>query len=142
MIIGPPLNDHAAVLTEKIRANTARVGTVGLGYVGLPLSVEFAAAGLTVTGFDVSAEKVEAVNAGRSYIKDVAGTRVAELVKAGRLDASANFDGLAACDAVLICVPTPLGKTRDPDLTMVVDAARAIAARLRPGQLVVLESTT
>ena len=136
------MNDHATVLVEKIRTNTARVGTVGLGYVGLPLSVEFAAAGLTVTGFDVSAEKVEAVNAGRSYIKDVPGSRVAELVKGGHLDASGNFDGLAACDAVIICVPTPLGKTRDPDLSMVVDAARAIAARLRPGQLVVLESTT
>jgi UDP-N-acetyl-D-glucosamine dehydrogenase len=136
------LNDHATALEEKIRANAARVGTLGLGYVGLPLSVEFAAAGLTVTGFDVSLEKVDAINAGRSYIKDVRAERVAALVREGRLSASADFDGLATSDAIIICVPTPLGKTRDPDLSMVVDAARAIAARLRPGQLVVLESTT
>ena len=142
MIIGPHLNDHATALEEKIRANTARLGTLGLGYVGLPLSVEFAAAGLAVTGFDVSADKVSAINAGRSYIKDVPEERVAAVVRQGRLRASADFDGLAACDAVIICVPTPLGKTRDPDLSMVVEAARSIAARLRPGQLVVLESTT
>jgi UDP-N-acetyl-D-glucosamine dehydrogenase len=142
MIIGPLLIDHATALEEKIRANTARLGTLGLGYVGLPLSVEFAAAGLSVTGFDVSAEKVDAVNAGRSYIKDVPGPRLAELVRAGRLRASRDFAGVAGCDALIICVPTPLGKTRDPDLSMVVDAARSIAARLRKGQLVVLESTT
>jgi UDP-N-acetyl-D-glucosamine dehydrogenase len=136
------VNDHATALEDKIRANTARLGTLGLGYVGLPLSVEFAAAGLTVTGFDVTAEKVDAINAGRSYIKDVPEERVAEAVRQGRLRASTDFDGLAACDAVIICVPTPLGKTRDPDLSMVVEAARSIAARLRPGQLVVLESTT
>jgi UDP-N-acetyl-D-glucosamine dehydrogenase len=136
------LNDHASVLTEKIRANTAHLGTLGLGYVGLPLSVEFAAAGLTVTGFDVTAEKVDTINASRSYIKDVPDARVAEVVRAGRLRASTDFDGLADCDAVIICVPTPLSKTRDPDLSMVVEAARSIALRLRAGQLVVLESTT
>jgi len=136
------LNDHATALEEKIRANTARLGTIGLGYVGLPLSVEFAAAGLTVTGFDLAEDKVEAVNAGRSYIKDVAGDRVAALVGQGRLRATTDFEGLRSCDAVIICVPTPLGKTRDPDLSMVVEAARSIAERLRPGQLVVLESTT
>ena len=136
------MNDHASVLTEKIRANTAHLGTLGLGYVGLPLSVEFAAAGLTVTGFDVTAEKVDTINASRSYIKDVPDARVAEVVRAGRLRASTDFDGLADCDAVIICVPTPLSKTRDPDLSMVVEAARSIALRLRAGQLVVLESTT
>jgi len=136
------LIDHAQALEEKIRANQARLGTLGLGYVGLPLSVEFAAAGLSVTGFDVAAEKVDALNAGRSYVKDVPEERVSSLVRAGRLRASGDFEGLASCDAVIICVPTPLGKTRDPDLSMVLDAARSIAARLRPGQLVVLESTT
>jgi UDP-N-acetyl-D-glucosamine dehydrogenase len=142
MIIGALLIDHAAALEEKIRTNKARLGILGLGYVGLPLSVEFAAAGLSVTGFDVSAGKVDAVNAGRSYIKDVPQDRLAPLVRDGRLRASRDFDGLAGCDAVIICVPTPLGNTRDPDLTMVKEAAQAIASRLRPGQLVVLESTT
>jgi len=136
------LTDHAAELTEKIRAGQARVGTIGLGYVGLPLSVEFATAGLPVTGFDLSAEKVKAVNAGRSYIKDVPDERLRTCVQAGRLAASTDLGGLGACDAVVICVPTPLSKTKDPDLSLVVEAAKAIAARLRSGQLVVLESTT
>ena len=134
--------DHAQVLEDKIRSGEARLGTLGLGYVGLPLSVEFASAGLRVTGFDLSPEKVAAVNRGESYVKDVAGARVAELVSAGRLSASTDFDELSRCDAVIICVPTPLSKTKDPDLTMVVEAARRIGERLRAGQLVVLESTT
>jgi UDP-N-acetyl-D-glucosamine dehydrogenase len=139
---GGSLTDHAQSLEQKIRAGEARLGTLGLGYVGLPLSVEFASAGLAVTGFDLSPEKVAAVNRGESYIKDVAGERVAPLVASGRLRASTDFAGLAECDAVIICVPTPLSKTKDPDLTMVVEAARQIGERLRPGQLVVLESTT
>jgi UDP-N-acetyl-D-glucosamine dehydrogenase len=134
--------DHAGWLEEKIRRGEARVGTLGLGYVGLPLSVELAAAGLTVTGFDLSAEKVESVNRGVSYISDVPSQRLAPLTGAGRLRASRDFDALGECDALIICVPTPLSKTKDPDLSMVVDAAKAIAARLRAGQLVVLESTT
>ena len=129
-------------LLERIRTGSARVGTIGLGYVGLPISVEFAAAGLEVVGFDLAADKVAAVNRGESYVKDVDATRLAELVRAGTLRASLDFDALSSCDAIVICVPTPLSKTKDPDLTMVVDAARAIAARLREGQLVVLESTT
>ncbi|HET7747658.1 MAG TPA: nucleotide sugar dehydrogenase [Vicinamibacteria bacterium] len=136
------MSDHAARLEERIRTGEARLGTLGLGYVGLPLAVEFASGGLRVTGFDLSAEKVAALNRGESYIKDVASDRVRGLVQEGRLEASTDFDRLAECDAVIICVPTPLSKTKDPDLTMVVDASRAIADRLRPGQLVVLESTT
>ena len=132
----------ASALEEKIQKGQATVGTLGLGYVGLPLSVEFASAGLKVTGFDLSESKVAAVNRGESYIKDVPSERVKSLVAEGRLRASTDFAGLADCDAIVICVPTPLGKTKDPDLTMVVDAAKSIAARLRPGQLVVLESTT
>jgi UDP-N-acetyl-D-glucosamine dehydrogenase len=139
---GGAVTDHAQSLEQKIRSGDARLGTLGLGYVGLPLSVEFASAGLRVTGFDLSPEKVAAVNRGESYIKDVAAERVAELVSFGRLRASADFGELADCDAVIICVPTPLSKTKDPDLTMVVEAARQIGERLRPGQLVVLESTT
>ncbi len=129
-------------LEARIQSGQARVGTLGLGYVGLPLSVEFAAAGLQVTGFDLSAAKVSAVNRGESYILDVPGERLAREVRAGRLSASHDFDALRECDAIVICVPTPLGKHKDPDLSMVLEAARAIAARLRAGQLVVLESTT
>jgi UDP-N-acetyl-D-glucosamine dehydrogenase len=136
------LNQRAAALTDKIQSGEARVGTLGLGYVGLPLSVEFASAGLHVTGFDLSKEKVAAINRGESYVGDVSSERLAACVNAGRLTACAEFDGLAACDAIVICVPTPLSKTKDPDLTMVVDAAKSIAERLREGQLVVLESTT
>jgi UDP-N-acetyl-D-glucosamine dehydrogenase len=136
------LGEIAAQLEGKIARGEARVGTLGLGYVGLPLSVEFASAGLSVVGFDLAAEKTAAINRGESYVQDVPAERVAALVRAGRLSATGDFGALADCDAVVICVPTPLSKTKDPDLSMVVDAARAIAARLRPAQLVVLESTT
>jgi UDP-N-acetyl-D-glucosamine dehydrogenase len=136
------VSERADRLCEKFRAGQARVGTLGLGYVGLPLSVEFASSGLEVTGFDLAAEKVEAVNRGDSYIRDVPSDRLGDCVRRGRLRASTDFALLADCDAVIICVPTPLSKTKDPDLSMVVDASRAIASRLRPGQLVVLESTT
>ena len=129
-------------LKERLGRRNAEVATLGLGYVGLPLSVEFAAAGFKVTGFDLSADKVDGVNRGESHIKDVPSARVKELVTAGRLRASREFQELASADALIICVPTPLSKTKDPDLSMVVDAARSIAARLRPGQVVVLESTT
>ncbi len=136
------MDDLANRLEQKIRRGEARVGTLGLGYVGLPLSVEFAGAGLSVTGFDLSEEKVAAINRGESYIKDVPTERVRVLVAEKRLEATTDFSRLSDCDAVVICVPTPLSKTKDPDLTLVVEASRAIAERLRPGQLVVLESTT
>ena len=136
------MSEIAGGLEERIRGGEARVGTMGLGYVGLPLSVEFASAGLTVTGFDLSGGKVGSVNRGESYIKDVTSDRLAPLVRSGRLRATTDFAELASCDAIIICVPTPLGKTKDPDLSMVVDAARSIATHLRQGQLVVLESTT
>jgi UDP-N-acetyl-D-glucosamine dehydrogenase len=136
------LTSSSADLKEKFTRRQARVATIGLGYVGLPLSVEFARAGFTVTGLDLSREKVDGVNRGQSHIKDVPSERLAELVIAERLRASRDFAHLAAADAVVICVPTPLSKTKDPDLSMVVEAARSIAAHLRAGQLVVLESTT
>ncbi len=136
------MSTHLQSFLDKVAAGKARVGTLGLGYVGLPLSVEFASAGVSVTGFDLSERKVAAVKKGESYIKDVPSSRLAPLVASGMLTASSDFDGLRDCDAVIICVPTPLSKTKDPDLQMVVDASKAIAERLRPGQLVVLESTT
>ena len=129
-------------LLARITSGAACVGTVGLGYVGLPLALEFCEGGLNVIGFDLSVAKVEAVNQGKSYILDVLPERLARNVGQGRLVATADLDRTAECDAVIICVPTPLSKTKDPDLSMVVDATKAVAARLRPGQIVVLESTT
>ncbi len=141
-ILEAPQTGVGAELMARIEAGTARVGTIGLGYVGLPLSVEFATAGLPVIGFDLAADKVSALNRGESYVGDVPSSRLHPLIRAGRIEATTDFARLSECDAVIICVPTPLGKTKDPDLSMVVDATESIAARLRPGQLVVLESTT
>jgi len=129
-------------LKEKIAARAARVGVIGLGYVGLPLAVEFARAGFDVTGFDVDASKTNEINAGRSYIGDVKTEDVAEHVSAGRLRATTDMSELRAIDAVDICVPTPLRKTKDPDMSYVVSAAEQIAKYLHKGMLVVLESTT
>ena len=129
-------------MKEKIRTRQAKVGVIGLGYVGLPLAVEFARAGLHVTGFDVDATKVAEINAGRSYIGDVLTEDVAEAVKAGTLRATTDMAQLADMDAIDICVPTPLNKTRDPDLSYVVKSVEAVKARLQKGQLVILESTT
>ncbi len=129
-------------LLERIRTRTATLAVVGLGYVGLPLAVEFARAGLKVVGIDVSAAKVAAVNRGESYIPDVPSAALKELVAAGRLSATQDYGALRASDAVSICVPTPLNKTRDPDMSYVVDAARHVAAHAHPGFLIVLESTT
>ncbi len=129
-------------LREKIDSRTARIGVIGLGYVGLPLAVEFANAGFDVTGFDVDESKVADVNAGRSYILDVSSGDVADRVTAGRLRATADMSRLADMDAVDICVPTPLRKTKDPDMSYVVSAAGEVARHLHPGMLIVLESTT
>jgi UDP-N-acetyl-D-glucosamine dehydrogenase len=129
-------------IVHRIRTKQARIGIIGLGYVGLPLAVEFARAGFDVTGFDVDATKNAQINAGRSYIPDVPDADIGAVVKAGRLRASADMSQLAAMDAIDICVPTPLRKTKDPDLSYVVKAVEAVAASLRPGQLIVLESTT
>src|SRR6187399_1630212 len=129
-------------ILDRIRTRQARVGVIGLGYVGLPLAVEFAHAGFTVTGFDVDESKTSQINAGKSYIPDVPADDVAKMVKAGRLRATADVSELGAMDAIDICVPTPLRKTKDPDLSYVVLAVEAVAATLKPGQLVILESTT
>jgi len=129
-------------LKDKIRNRQARIGIIGLGYVGLPLAVEFAKAGFEVTGFDVDVSKVAAINKGHSYIGDVSSKDVAAASKAGKLSATTDMARLHDMDAIDICVPTPLRKTRDPDLSYVVLAVDAVRAQLRAGQLVILESTT
>jgi UDP-N-acetyl-D-glucosamine dehydrogenase len=129
-------------LIEKIRSRQATVGVIGLGYVGLPLAVELAHAGYHVIGFDVIPEKVERVNAANSYIKDVSSETLAPLVKSGHLVATADFSQLLKCDTVEICVPTPLRKTKDPDISYIVASVEQIAKYKHPGMLVVLESTT
>ena len=128
-------------MTEPAITDRA-VGIIGLGYVGLPLAVAFADAGRDVIGLDVSGAKVDAVMAGHSYIEDVAAADVSRLVRDGRLAATTEPASLAACDAVLICVPTPLGPHREPDLGHVIAAAESAIANLAPGALLVLESTT
>jgi UDP-N-acetyl-D-glucosamine dehydrogenase len=136
------LTPAAAALLQRIRTNSARTGVIGLGYVGLPLAVEFARAGYRTTGIDLDATKIARLNAGESYIDDVPTADVAELTAAGQLSATNSFDVLNELDTVNICVPTPLRKTKDPDLSYIVAAAEQIASRLRPGMLVILESTT
>jgi UDP-N-acetyl-D-glucosamine dehydrogenase len=129
-------------LLSKIRSRTARIGVIGQGYVGLPLALVFTEAGFPVVGFDVDAKKVDAIRRGESYIKHIGPERVAQAAASGRLDATTDFDRLSTCDAILICVPTPLGDHREPDNSYIHRTARAIAPRMRRGQLVVLESTT
>src|SRR5918992_6008581 len=129
-------------IKRLVEAKGARVGVIGLGYVGLPLAVEFARKGLRAVGFEVDARKAELINRGESYIGDVHSAALAEVVKAERLHATTDFDELASCDAIIICVPTPLRKTKEPDISYILAAASEIRRRLRRGQLVVLESTT
>jgi UDP-N-acetyl-D-glucosamine dehydrogenase len=132
----------AQELEEKIRNRTARVGIVGLGYVGLPLAVEFGKAGFNVTGIDIGREKVERVNAGDSYVIDIPSTVLGPLVKDGKLSATTEFEVLQELDTVNICVPTPLRKTKDPDMSYIDAACREIAKYIHPGMLIILESTT
>ncbi len=132
----------AAKLRERISTKTARVGVVGLGYVGLPLAVEFARAGFEVVGIDVQQTKVDRFNSGHSYIKDVNDEIFSPLVKSGKLRATSDFSVIRDLDTVDICVPTPLRKTKDPDMSFVVSATEAIAEHIHPGLLVMLESTT
>jgi UDP-N-acetyl-D-glucosamine dehydrogenase len=129
-------------LPRRIAARECRVGVIGLGYVGLPLAVSFASCGFEVIGLDSDAAKTASVNAGHSYIPDVASESLADCVSAGRLNATDDMSRLAEVDVIDICVPTPLRKTRDPDLTYVVNAVEAVARVVRPGQLIILESTT
>ncbi len=129
-------------LGDRIADQSATIGVVGLGYVGLPLAVNLARAGYHVTGIDVDAEKVAAINQGRSYIQDVAGASVAAQLQAGRLRAVADYEGVGDLDVIFICVPTPYTASKAPDISYIQSAARSIARHLRRGQLVVLQSTT
>src|SRR5260370_6191339 len=133
--------DHFPKLLAKIEAKAARVGIIGLGYVGLPLAHAFARNGVAVLGFDVDAAKVAKLQAGKSYIKHITDEMIAAMRK-NHFEATDQFERLSEADAILICVPTPLTEAREPDLTYIVKSADAIAATLRPGQLIVLESTT
>ena len=125
-----------------IKDHRARVGVIGLGYVGLPLATEFATRGFRATGFEVDANKVAKINSGASYIGDVENQSIKENVDAGRLSATTDFSELNGCDAIIICVPTPLRKTKEPDVSYILAAAEQIQKNLRRGQLVILESTT
>jgi len=129
-------------LLERLRTGDAVFGVVGLGYVGLPLALEMANASNRVIGFEVSAEKVAEVNAGRSYIPDVPTDDLAAVVSAGLLEASTDFSRVAECDAIAICVPTPLNKSKEPDVSYMVAATESLAPYLRPQMLITLESTT
>jgi len=136
------LSTIAQTLLDKLESRTARVGVVGLGYVGLPLAVEMSRAGFRTTGIDLDRRKVDAINRGESYIQDVPTNDVAEFHKQGRLVATLDPSVVADLDTINICVPTPLRKTKDPDLSYVVSAVEMIADHLHPGMLIVLESTT
>jgi UDP-N-acetyl-D-glucosamine dehydrogenase len=129
-------------LLNTIVGKTAKIGVLGLGYVGLPLACLFAERGFFVTGYDVDPTKVSQLLAGKSYIKHIGSKRVAPLVRSTHLTASADFASLAQMDVIIICVPTPLTRHREPDLQFIVKTGEAIARTLRPGQLVILESST
>jgi len=130
------------LLRAKIADGSAVCGVVGLGYVGLPLAVEMGNVDLKVIGLDVSKRVVNDLNAGKSHIKDIPSADVARLRKSGKFEATTEMSRLAECDVISICVPTPLSKTKDPEMSYVIAATESVAASLRPGQLIVLESTT
>ncbi|HVP37443.1 MAG TPA: nucleotide sugar dehydrogenase [Terriglobales bacterium] len=131
-----------ARLKEKIEKRKAVVGIIGLGYVGLPLAVEFGDQGFKVLGFEISKKKVEVINSGRSDIDDIENRQVKNLVDKGLLEATLNFALLKNADCISICVPTPLSKTKDPDVSFILSAVEQVKKYLHPGQLIVLESTT
>ena len=130
------------MLLRKIRTRQARVGVIGLGYVGLPLAVEFARAGFSVTGFDLDRQRAEQANRGSSYIDEVNNQILQQQIESRRFHATNDFAELSDLDTVSICVPTPLRKTKDPDLSYVIQAVESVADHLRRGQLIILESTT
>jgi UDP-N-acetyl-D-glucosamine dehydrogenase len=132
----------ATALEEKIKNRTARVGIIGLGYVGLPLAMEFAKAGFSVTGIDIQESKVSQLNRGDSYVQDVPTDTLKKWVSEGKFRATSDFSVISDLDTINIAVPTPLRKTKDPDMSYIVSACQETAKYLRPGKLVILESTT
>src|ERR1700740_997141 len=128
--------NHIGNLRRKIESRQAQAGGVGLGYVGFPLAVELAHAGFSVTGIDVQSSKVEAINRGESYVQDVPTSVLKPLVEAGKISATTDFGAVAHLDTINICVPTPLRKTKDPDMSYIVDSCRDIAKHFHAGMLV------
>jgi UDP-N-acetyl-D-glucosamine dehydrogenase len=143
MKVGAPRGtDYLDLKHMKEKHKIARIAVIGLGYVGLPLSLQFARCGVSVLGLDVDAAKVDALHQGKSYIKHIPSETVAAMVRAGAFSAASDFSRIREADAVIICVPTPLNKNREPDISFIIDTGRSIARYLRKGMLVVLESTT
>ena len=136
------MNEYLSLFLNNVESRTAQVAVIGLGYVGLPLAVIFAEAGYRVIGIDLDERKVSTINYGHSYIEDIPVERVRRLVAEERLTATTDFATLTQCDAVSICVPTPLRKTGDPDISYIINATNEIARYIHPGMLIVLESTT
>ena len=130
------------MLLEKIQKKEAKVGVIGLGYVGLPLVIEFCKSGFSVTGLDIDEKKIEALSKGKSFIKHIPDEKVQTLNEVGSFKASADFEQVKSLDCILICVPTPLTKNREPDMSYIVSTAKQIAPHMKKGQLIVLESTT
>lgn len=138
----PTVDSVASELARKLQERTAKAGVIGLGYVGLPLAIEMARAGFQVTGIDIDRSRVESINAGLSYIPDVTQQSLDEAAQGGRFKATQSLAAVQDLDAISICVPTPLRKSKEPDLSFVIASAEAVHNHLRPGQLIVLESTT
>jgi UDP-N-acetyl-D-glucosamine dehydrogenase len=130
------------VLLQKINAKEARIGIIGLGYVGLPLVIEFCKAGFSVTGLDIDQKKIEMLSQGKSYIKHIPDESIRLLTQDGKFQGSADFSLVKGLDCILICVPTPLGKNREPDMSYILSTAREISQYVIKGQLIILESTT
>jgi len=137
-----PLNLEALDLLAPFENMTARIGVIGLGYVGIPLAMAAVEGGFRVVGFDIDAARVAQINRGESFIRHLSSARLSAAVSGGRLEVTTDFDRLSEQDAILIAVPTPLSKHREPDLSFVVNSTREVAERLHKGQLIVLESTT
>ena len=136
------MNPVKAELLKSLKEHTAKIGILGLGYVGLPLATAFGEAGFQIIGIDPDPRKVNALNKGESYVQDVSDKQIAKLLKEGKLSATTDFSALRQCDAVSICVPTPLRKTGDPDMSFILSATEELAKYIHPGMIIVLESTT
>ncbi|MEI8133766.1 MAG: nucleotide sugar dehydrogenase [bacterium] len=136
------MNSYAVALEEKIKQKTARIGIVGLGYVGLPLGVEFARKGFTTVGIDLDTRKITSLNSGKNYIQDIPDAEVESVIKSGAFRAQADYANINELDIIYICVPTPFTENKEPDISFIRSAAESIAAQLRQGQLIILKSTT